>query len=59
MQINIHFTMTDVQQQAGLLLAYMQVLQIQDDAEAVDLILKRRRRTCARRDNTIHSLEAP
>ena len=31
MQINIHFTMTDVQQQAGLMLAYMQVQQIQDD----------------------------
>ena len=32
MQINIHFTMSDVQQQSGLLLAYIQVQLIQNVA---------------------------
>jgi len=33
MQMNIHFTMTDVQQQSGLMFAYMHVQQIEDYAD--------------------------
>jgi len=40
---------TDVHHQAGLLLAYTQVLQMQDDADAVDIILRRRWRRTPRR----------
>ena len=32
---------TDVHHQAGLLLAYTKVLQMQDDADTVDIILRR------------------
>ena len=51
MQINIILTTTDMHHQAVLLLAYTQVLQIQDDADAVDIILRRRRRRNPRRNN--------
>ena len=44
MQISISFTMSDIHQQAGLLLAYMQVQQFQNAADAVHIILGRRRR---------------
>ena len=40
---------TDVHHQAGLLLAYTKVLQMQDDADTVDIILRRRRRRTPRR----------
>ena len=40
-QISIPFTMSDLRQQAGLLLAYMQVQQFQNGADAVHIILGR------------------
>lgn len=41
--------MSDVRQQAGLLLAYMQVQQFQNAADAVHIILGRRRQRKAQR----------
>ena len=41
MQISIPFTMSYLRQQAGLLLAYMQVQQFQNAADAVHIILGR------------------
>ena len=47
--LEVMSAITDVHHQAGLLLAYTQVLQMQDDADAVDIILRRRWRRTPRR----------
>ena len=44
MQISIPFIMSNVRQQAGLLLAYRQVQQFHNAADAVHILLGRRRR---------------
>ena len=49
MQMSIPFTMSDVRQQAGLLLAYMQVQQFKNATDAVNTILGRRRQRKAQR----------
>ena len=49
MQMSIPFTMSDVRQQAGLLLAYIQVQQFKNATDAVNIILGRRRQRKAQR----------
>ena len=51
MHLNISLSIADVHHQTELLLAYTRVLQMKDDADVVDIIMRRRLRRTTRRSN--------